>query len=711
MLTNSLDQLRKMVKVYSTRKQEPIAFDIETTGKNPYKSKIVMLQFMQPNRKPVLFDFREYNTEQGRREVAEVISPLFTDTFTILGTNLKFDYSFLVAQLHIPIKAITTHDCMIAEQVIYGLGYSTAKLNGVGLRLDAMAARYGEEASKEMRDWFYAPAPLDERPEWGEAFPPKILSYAERDVSVLFPIYNKQREALAKKRLEGIMDLEGRVVLAVVAMETNGVYIDKQGWMEAINHVVQQSRIIEDELHEELDPHIYAARSEQYERTSAPWKEWRKQYEEFEASLKPFWEQLPEPREKWGDFKRLAIRGWKEQVPEPRKVKLDTTPPNLGSSTQLKMGLLHMGIEVQNTAKEALEELADAHPFIAKLLEYKAAAKLADAFGQSLIDKIDPELNRLRASYQQIGADTGRMSSHHPNTQQIPSKGVGAVLRHHIQPEAGNKFVICDFPNIELRILASLSRDETMIRMFNENLDLHSKTAVMMFGLPDDESYDKTAREEAVMNGRALGTSWRNIAKTINFGLLYGMGPSKLGRTLKISANDAKLIMNKYFQLYAGVKSWLDQQKKRVDKAMEAQKKRMYSSTIAGRKRFYTIPVQPSLPLRPTRAQVEAHTVAMDDYKGDIAYIKRQCGNSPIQGTSADITKEALAKMQDVLGWRQEAKMVFVVHDEIGLEVPEEQAQAWAAILGSVMREAAQNALKYVSVPELEPVIAEYWQH
>jgi DNA polymerase I-like protein with 3'-5' exonuclease and polymerase domains len=299
------------------------------------------------------------------------------------------------------------------------------------------------------------------------------------------------------------------------------------------------------------------------------------------------------------------------------------------------------------------------------------------------------------------------------NLQQIPSKGVGARLRNYVIPQEGWKFVVADFSNIELRILAEVSKDKNMLAAFASGQDLHSATAVLMFGLPNDDKYDETAREEAVINGRRLGQTWRAVAKTINYGLVYGMSATKLGKTLKIPNEDAKMLMSKYFQTYAGVKSWLDAQRGRLDKFIEARYNRAYSTTLAGRRRWYDIPKEPKLNGFPylTKQAVKEHDVKMQEYKKQMASVRRQMCNSPVQGSSADITKLALSLWYKRWADCPLMRLCGVVHDELIVEAAPGYAEAAAINLAAVMDDAQHEYLKVVTLPKPKACIGDHWAH
>ncbi|GCE45155.1 DNA polymerase-1 [Thermosporothrix hazakensis] len=247
----------------------------------------------------------------------------------------------------------------------------------------------------------------------------------------------------------------------------------------------------------------------------------------------------------------------------------------------------------------------------------------------------------------------------------------------------GCKLLTADFSNIELRILADLSGDRGMLDAFERGLDLHSYTARMMFGL--SESVD-------VKHEKAPGTpaTYRQVAKAINFGLVYGMSPYTLGQMLRIPKEKASELMNTYFRMYPGVTSWLR-------KARQQGVNSRYSVTVAGRKRYYSLPAVDSPDYRRVRSTVE-----------------RKAANSPIQGSSADITKLALALLWEEFSheedWFGQVRLVAVVHDEIVIECPDILVHDVAPAMARIMRDACVRYLKKVKVPEPDVVISDCWE-
>ena len=282
-----------------------------------------------------------------------------------------------------------------------------------------------------------------------------------------------------------------------------------------------------------------------------------------------------------------------------------------------------------STKESELEKLRDRHPIITLVLEYRELAKLLSTY----IDAIPPLLDknsRLHSTFLQAGTTTGRMSSNNPNLQNIPNKTLlGRAVRHAFVVEAGFKLLSLDYSQIELRIAAILSQDKKLIEIFKSGVDVHAGVAKRVFKVPQ-ESVDK---------------SMRTKAKTINFGILYGMGVNALRANLGVDRKEAQEFYDKYFETFIDLAAYLDKIK------TEARQKG-YTETLFGRRRYFA---GLRSPLPYVRAQAERMVI-----------------NAPIQGTSADLTKIAMKKIDEHIKsekHKNEMRLVLQVHDELVYEI------------------------------------------
>jgi DNA polymerase-1 len=283
----------------------------------------------------------------------------------------------------------------------------------------------------------------------------------------------------------------------------------------------------------------------------------------------------------------------------------------------------------RSTDAEVLEELAEKHPLPKVICEYREIDKLKGTYIDALPRCIHPETGRIHTRYDQTVAATGRLSSSDPNLQNIPIRTeLGREIRAAFIAAPKHVLISADYSQIELRVLAHLSKDAELIEAFTSKEDVHTHTASLVFNV---------ARSDVT-------SEMRRRAKTINFGVIYGMGDSALARSLDITRAEAASFIEAYFQRYHGVARFMEQ-------TVEAARKGEAVRTILGRRRFL-----PNLHSANRGLRFEAERVAK---------------NTPIQGTAADILKLAMVRlgsMEVVPG----AKMILTVHDELVFEVPEE---------------------------------------
>lgn len=347
---------------------------------------------------------------------------------------------------------------------------------------------------------------------------------------------------------------------------------------------------------------------------------------------------------------------------------------NINSQVQL-MDLFNnkMHLNLPSTG-DGILELCD-NPIVKILREYRGYEKLVSAFGENLLSKINPITKRIHPEFNQLGAATGRFSCNNPNFQQIPRQSENAPFRSCFNPEHGYKLVTTDYSTFEMRIMAELSGDTGLIDAFKRGVDVHSHTAALMFGLELTDDFAKKYPDE------------RFAAKSINFGLMYGRGPTSLAKQLGISPERGREYLDKYFKSYPGVKKYLE------SVAKEGVKKG-WSTTPAGRKRWYVQP-DPSEP----------------DYTRKISHIERQAKNHPIQGTNADAIKYALVFLTEKIKEKNfDSSIILTVHDEVVCEVREDQAEEWAKIQSEQMIRAGQLFIKKVPV-ESKPFVGDVWEH
>lgn len=340
---------------------------------------------------------------------------------------------------------------------------------------------------------------------------------------------------------------------------------------------------------------------------------------------------------------------------------------NLRSSQQLAQVLYHRlglpsssrtGGGKESTSLQALEKLSARHPVIDHILKYRKLEKIRSTYLCPLPGYMDKS-GRIHTTFNQKGTATGRLSSSNPNLQNIPVRGeLGKRMRECFIAGENNLLVSADYSQIELRVLAHYSNDQALLEAFRDGEDIHARTAALIF---DDEPAN-------------ILPDQRRAAKTINFGLVYGMGAQKLARELKISTQEAKNFIDRYFQRLSGLRNFYDS----VEENVRAYG---YVTTLGGRKR-----------LLPNIMSTNGQTFAL---------ARRQAINTMIQGSAADIIKLAmLAVENDPLLKDLDARMLLQIHDELLLESPAENASTVAERVAMLMSQVRPGGVE-IQVPLL----------
>jgi DNA polymerase-1 len=316
------------------------------------------------------------------------------------------------------------------------------------------------------------------------------------------------------------------------------------------------------------------------------------------------------------------------------------------------------------TNEETLQKLADKHPIVKDILEFRQLKKLKSTYVDALPELINPKTNKIHTSFNQAIAATGRLSSTNPNLQNIPIKTErGREVRKAFIASEGNELLAADYSQVELRLMAEMSQDEGMMHAFQEGLDIHSATASKVFDVPIEE----------------VDREMRSKAKMVNFGIIYGISAFGLSERLGIPRKEAKEIIDNYFKKYPKVSSYMSN-------CVETAKEKGYVETIMGRRRYLK-------DINSRNAVVRG-------------YAERNAINAPVQGSAADIIKKAMIDIQKEIksnGWK--SKMILQVHDELLFDTVPAEKEA----LAKLVKEKMQNAIK-LSVPlEVDMNFGESW--
>ena len=416
--------------------------------------------------------------------------------------------------------------------------------------------------------------------------PTLVYEYACEDADITLRLKNKLEPELKKFECEKLFyDIEMPLMPVLAEMEMNGVCLDTQSLQET-------SRVFTDRMNE-IEARIYELAGQQFNI----------------ASPKQVGEIL---------FDKLKI------VEKAKKTKT--------------------GQYV--TSEEVLQQLRNKHEIVADILEHRGLKKLIGTYIDALPKLINPRTGHIHTSFNQTVTATGRLSSSDPNLQNIPIRGEdGKEIRKAFIPEPGCLFFSADYSQIELRVMAHLSQDENMVRVFSEGKDLHAATAANIYKKPIEE----VTRDE------------RTKSKRANFGIIYGITVFGLAERLDIPREEAKMLIDGYFQTFPQVHDYMEQSK-------EVARKQGYVVTLFGRRRY--------LP------DINSHNATVR------GFAERNAINAPIQGTAADIIKVAMIRIfQRFKAEGIRSKMILQVHDELNFSVyPDEKERVEQIVLEEMQR-------------------------
>ena len=378
------------------------------------------------------------------------------------------------------------------------------------------------------------------------------------------------------------------------------------------------------------------------------------------------------------DFKKLnqLSLDFEKEIERLRKqiFKISKSEFNLNSPSQLseilfdKLGVSMVGVRKTpggaiSTNAEELKKLANEHPIIRLIQEYREVFKLKTGFVDALPRMINPKNSRIHPHFHQLGTETGRMSCSNPNLQNIPVKtDLGRKIRECFIPEKGFIFLSADYSQMDFRVAASVSGDEKMLGFLRQGKDIHLMAASLIFKIKETDVSEKQ----------------RYLAKTLNYGVLYGLGPHGFASRTGISFSEAKKFIEQYFETFEGIARF-------VRITVEETREKGLSSTIFGRKRFL-----PEIDSRDPRIKAQAERIAR---------------NFPIQGASADIMKMAMARIASKKILNKNCRLSLQLHDELLFEIKEDEIEKPK----KTIKEAMEQAAKIEAPLKVEIKIGKNW--
>ncbi len=417
--------------------------------------------------------------------------------------------------------------------------------------------------------------------------------YAAEDADITLRLWQSLRPRLHRERVTNVYETLERPLVPVLAqMEMHGIRVDRQTLSRMSSAFAQKMAGLEAEIHE-LAGETFNV-----------------------GSPKQLGEVL---------FDKLGLQGGKKG----------------------KTGAYSTGADI-------LEDLATEHELPGRVLDWRQLSKLKSTYTDALQDHINPETGRVHTSYQQTGANTGRLASTDPNLQNIPIRTEeGRRIREAFVASEGHKLVSLDYSQIELRILAHIADIPALKQAFRDGHDIHAMTASEMFGVPLDQMTPEVRRQ----------------AKAINFGVIYGISGFGLARNLRIPRAEAQAFIDTYFERFPGIRDYMD-------KTIEFAKAHAYVETLFGRR---------------------IHTPEINAKGPGAGFARRGAINAPIQGTAADIIRRAMTRIPQAIEGLP-AKMLLQVHDELVFEVEESAVDDTIARVKAVMEGAHEPAVE-IDVP------------
>lgn len=416
---------------------------------------------------------------------------------------------------------------------------------------------------------------------------PTQTQYAAEDADITFQLYEIFSPQLKKEEVEEVFyKIEMPLVKVLAKMELTGVALDEEWLKDESISLEQDLKILEGQIFEQAG-------------------------EEFNINS---------PKQ-LGDilFEKLKL--------DPKAKKTKTGQ--------------------YSTSEDVLQKLSHKHEIIKLILEYRQLQKLKSTYVDALPNQISPIDGRVHTSFAQTVAATGRLASNNPNLQNIPIRTErGQQVRGAFVAPKGSKIVSADYSQIELRLIAEISGEETMIKAFKEGQDIHASTASKLFDVPLNE-VSKTQRSQA---------------KTVNFGIIYGQSAFALADQTGLSRTDAKQLIDSYYETYPKLKAFMTEQ-------VQVARKKGYVETIMGRKRHLK-------DINSNNFVVRGHA-------------ERNAVNAPIQGSAADIIKLAMIKIDsEIKAQGLKTKMLLQVHDELVFEVPNEEIEVATTLIKQEMETA-----------------------
>jgi len=605
-----------------------ISLDTETTSLDELEAVVRLLQ-VKINNKIYIFDLKKL----GYRYLEYIISLISDTNKLIIIQNARYDLQVIKNNTNIMLKNV--HDTMIAEVMI---------LNGIGRRyfsLLYLVDKYCNITIDKSEQESFVDNLEDD-------FTLEQLEYAANDVEYLEEIYHKQLDLIKESKQLEAYQIDMEFIPVVSDMMLNGILLDSSKWLDLDT---QSAKKYEDVRKEVLDYFI----------KNIDWKKFN--------NLADVVAKIEIRKDEAG--KSLITKKSKAMMEliTDLSVSLDFIKRNinLNSPSQLK-NLLHLvGIEVESTNKKVLKELKDKFPILVSAIEMGMYDKKDTSYGTKFLEHIHPKTGRIHSDIHPFGALSGRTSSKEPNMQNIPRE---SDYRECFVAPKGKKIIVVDYNQQEYRLAGDISGDEVIIEAYANGVDMHTSTATTV----TRKSIAEIVKEE------------RNLAKSVNFAILYGSTEWGLSYNLGIPIEEARSMLESVREGYPTLTPFMNRfQDTVLDKG--------YSVTLTGRRRYF---------------RTKGLYIDKWEYRKEIRAIRREGFNHLIQGSGADMLKMACNYIYYNNPFGDKLKLILIVHDEIVAEVDNEIAEGSLDFIIGCMLNAESRFLKSIS-PAVDGDISDRW--
>lgn len=729
-----------LVKAYKLLKDAPVlALDTETSNLNPHTNILWSVQ-LSDGKNSVLVPYHHLKT-LGKLG-------LLLESKLCIAHNMKFDIQQLWARGYDVPNLFCT---MVAEQIIKTGFLHYHSFASVNLK-DVLKRYFGVELSKEDRKDFYNGALEESVKKNGlKAWTKELIDYAINDVLYLIELSSIQKDLIIKENLQKTLKLEMDVLPVTAKMEYLGILGDYEG-MKIFQAKMEVRRDeLKPQLIKKLESNWQKYWRREYAKNSALYDKWYSRHRGLITETNGLRDK--DNSRKLSSEAKAAREESKALKPFPQRPK-EKGELRLSAPQQVRHALEESGIVLSSMRKEVLEDAAGLNPVLDLYLEYKKYEKMAQRNDYELVNS---NTGRIHSTFNQI-VNTGRYSSSHPNLQNLPSRtDEGKEYRRLIIAPQGRKLVIADFAAIELAIIAKLSKDKVLLEALNSGKDLHCFSMSKVFrGSYDSvlagkkakkdsdldilsltdlkaarEFFDSTVSIPDVVKTKGLSAWVKQLRdpffKTITYGKVYGLTPWNFSKKFHCTMEAAE----EFFRMFDGVYPSVNAYTERIGNLGLGQG---WNSTIGGRKRYYSRLKPPTLDdvedavLQKLKEDDRILDSVTDDewysmvntakkslfreFKRKEGRIKREAGNHPIQGTSADISKRSMILFEQYIteeGFDWTEGTVLMVHDELLCEVTNEHTEKGAELLEKAMVIAAREYLGDEIRIDVRPLISQFW--